>query len=88
MGGWRSGQIVYRARFAGYLSKDVAAADDWRPTKTNTLDEIVQAHRNAKAAQRLLKRLLHKQGCRPRPMITDKLGSYAAARGVNAPGSS
>jgi transposase-like protein len=32
------------------------------------------------AAMRLLKRLLKKQGCPPRRMITDKLGSYAAAR--------
>ncbi len=44
------------------------------------LDEIVQARRNTKAAKRLLKRLLKKQGCPPRRMITDKLGSYAAAR--------
>ncbi|MEZ0168780.1 IS6 family transposase [Microvirga sp. TS319] len=44
------------------------------------LDEIVQMHRNTKAAMRLLKRLLKKQGCPPRRMMTDKLGSYAAAR--------
>jgi putative transposase len=44
------------------------------------LDEIVQSRRNTKAAERLLKRLLRKQGCPPRRMITDKLGSYAAAR--------
>ena len=44
------------------------------------LDEIVQSRRNTKAARRLLKRLLTKQGCAPRCMITDKLGSYAAAR--------
>jgi putative transposase len=31
-------------------------------------------------AKRLLKRLLKKQGCPPQRMITDKLGSYAAAR--------
>ena len=36
--------------------------------------------RDTKAAKRLLKRLLKKQGCPPRRMITDKLGSYAAAR--------
>ena len=36
--------------------------------------------RDTKAAKRLLKRLLRKQGCPPRRMITDKLGSYAAAR--------
>jgi putative transposase len=44
------------------------------------LDEIVQTRRDTKAAKRLLKRLLKKQGCPPRRMITDKLGSYAAAR--------
>ncbi len=44
------------------------------------LDEIVQTHRDTKAAKRLLKRLLKKQGCPPRRMITDKLGSYAAAQ--------
>jgi putative transposase len=44
------------------------------------LDEIVQTHRNSKAAKRLLRRLLKKQGYPPRRMITDKLGSYAAAR--------
>jgi putative transposase len=40
------------------------------------LNEIVQTRRDTKAAKRLLK----KQGCPPRRMITDKLGSYAAAR--------
>jgi len=38
-------------------------------------DEIVQPRRNTKAARRLLKRLLTKQGCAPRCVITDKLGS-------------
>jgi transposase-like protein len=44
------------------------------------LDEIVQTRRDAEAAKRLLTRLLKKQGWPPRRMITDKLGSYAAAR--------
>jgi len=44
------------------------------------LDEIVQTGRDTKAAKRLLTRLLKKQGWPPRRMITDKLGSYAAAR--------
>jgi putative transposase len=44
------------------------------------LDEIVQSRRDTKAAKRLLIRLLKKQGGPPRRMITDKLGSYAAAR--------
>jgi putative transposase len=44
------------------------------------LDEIVQTRRNTKAAKCLLRRLLKKQGCPPRRLITDKLSSYAAAR--------
>jgi putative transposase len=44
------------------------------------LDEIVQSRRDTKAAKRLLKRLLRKQGRPPKRLITDKLGSYAAAR--------
>jgi putative transposase len=54
----------------------------WRAVDQDgyVLDEIVQTRRGTKAAKRLLKRLLRKQGCPPRRMITDKLGSYAAAR--------
>ena len=54
----------------------------WRAVDQDgyVLDEIVQTRRDTKAAKRLLKRLLRKQGCPPRRMITDKLGSYAAAR--------
>jgi putative transposase len=49
----------------------------WRAVDQDgyVLDEIVQARRNTKAAERLLMRLLKKQGCPPRRMITDKLGS-------------
>jgi putative transposase len=54
----------------------------WRAVDQDgyVLDEIVQTRRNTKAAKRLLTRLLKKQGGPPRRMITDKLGSYAAAR--------
>ena len=54
----------------------------WRAVDQDgcVLDEIVQTQRDTKAAKRLLRRLLKKQCCRPRRMITDKLGSYAAAR--------
>jgi len=54
----------------------------WRAVDQDgyVLDEIVQTRRDTKAAKRLLKRLLKKQGCLPRRMITDKLGSYTAAR--------
>jgi putative transposase len=53
----------------------------WRAVDQDgyVLDEILQTRRDTKAAKRLLKRLLKKQGCPPRRMITDKLGSYAAA---------
>jgi len=54
----------------------------WRAVDQDgyVLDEIVQTRRDTKAAKRLLKRLLKKQGRPPRRMITDKLGSYAAAQ--------
>jgi putative transposase len=54
----------------------------WRAVDQDgyVLDEIVQSRRDTKAAKRLLKRLLKKQGGPPRRIVTDKLGSYAAAR--------
>ncbi len=54
----------------------------WRAVDQDgyVLDEIVQTRRDTTAAKRLLKRLLKKQGGPPRRMITDKLGSYAAAQ--------
>jgi putative transposase len=53
----------------------------WRAVEQDgyVLDEIVQSRRDTKAAKRLLKRLLKKQGCPPRRRVTDKFGSYAAA---------
>jgi putative transposase len=44
------------------------------------LDILVQSRRNTKAAKRLLRKLLKKQGVAPRVIITDKLASYAAAK--------
>lgn len=54
----------------------------WRAVDQDgyVLDEIVQNRRNAKAAKRLLTRLLKKQGLAPKRMITDKLRSYGAAK--------
>src|SRR5688500_15510876 len=54
----------------------------WRAVDQDgyVLDEVLQTRRNTTAAKRLLRRLLRKQGGPPRRMITDKLGSYAAAR--------
>ena len=54
----------------------------WRAVDQDgyVLDEIVQTRRDTKAATRLLARLLKKQGVEPKRLVTDKLGSYAAAR--------
>src|ERR687891_1188682 len=60
----------------------------WRAVDQHglVLDILVQSRRNAKAAKRLLRKLLRKQGMAPRVMITDKLASYAAAKRVVMPG--
>jgi putative transposase len=60
----------------------------WRAVDQNgiVLDILVQSRRNAKAAKRLLRKLLKKRGIAPRVLITDKLGSYAAAKRVVMPG--
>jgi putative transposase len=44
------------------------------------LDVLVQGRRDRKAAQRLLRKLMKKHVMAPRVMVTDKLGSYGAAR--------
>jgi putative transposase len=60
----------------------------WRAVDQHgsVFDILVQSRRNAKAAKRLLRKLLKKQGTAPRVMITDKLASYAAAKRVVMPG--
>ena len=54
----------------------------WRAVDQDgyVLDEIVQRRRDTKAAKRLLKRLLEKQGVAPKRIITDKLASNGAAK--------
>ncbi|WP_414475324.1 IS6 family transposase [Microvirga sp. M2] len=54
----------------------------WRAVDQDgyVLDEIVQNHRNTKAAKRLLARLMKKQGMVPERIVTDKPPSYGAAR--------
>src|SRR5215216_6750281 len=44
------------------------------------LDVLVQSRRDKRAAERLLRKLLKRQCRAPRVMITDKLGSYGAAK--------
>ncbi len=43
------------------------------------LDFLVQTRRNAKAAKKLMKKLLKKYGFAPSRIVTDKLASYPAA---------
>ena len=43
------------------------------------LDMLVQRRRNKRAALRLLRKLLRKQGVAPKLVVTDKLRSYGAA---------
>jgi putative transposase len=50
------------------------------------LDILIQSRRNKAAAGRLLRKLVRKQMRTPRVMITDKLGSYAAAKREIMPG--
>ena len=60
----------------------------WRAVDQHgvVLDILVQSRRNAKAAKRLLRKLLKKQGMAPRVMVTDKPASYGAAKREIMPG--
>ena len=53
----------------------------WRAVDEDgdVLDILVQSRRNRRAAVRFFLKLLKRQGCVPRRLITDKLGSYPAA---------
>ncbi len=50
------------------------------------LDGLVQSRRDKRAAKRLLRKLLKRQGRTPRVMVTDKLASYPAAKKDLMPG--
>src|SRR6267154_2230276 len=54
----------------------------WRAVDQDglVLDALVQSRRDRRAAERLLRKLIHKQARTPRVLVTDKLGSYGAAR--------
>ena len=60
----------------------------WRAVDQDgfVLEALVQSRRDKKAAKRLLRKLLKKQGRAPRVMVTDKLKSYAAAKKEIMPG--
>jgi putative transposase len=59
----------------------------WRAVDQDgyVLDEIVQKRRDKCAAARLLRRLLRQQGRGPKRIVTDKLGSYSAAKAALMP---
>jgi transposase-like protein len=54
----------------------------WRAVDSEgeVLDLLVQPKRDTAAALRLMRKLLKKQGYAPDELVTDKLGSYGAAR--------
>ena len=60
----------------------------WRAVDQHgrVLAVLVQSRRDKRAAKRLLRKLLKKQGRPPRVLITDKLASYPAARRELLPG--
>ena len=60
----------------------------WRAVDQDgsVLDILVQSRRDKRAAKRLLRKLLKKQGRPPRVMVTDKLASYPAAKKELMPG--
>ena len=54
----------------------------WRAVDSEgeVLDLLVQSKRDTRAALRLLRKLLRKQGYVPDELVTDKLGSYGSTR--------
>src|ERR687890_597409 len=60
----------------------------WRAVDQDgvVLDVLVQSRRDKRAAKRLLRKLLKRQGRAPRVMVTDKLASYPAAKKELMPG--
>jgi putative transposase len=60
----------------------------WRAVdqEGNVLDILVQSRRNSKAAKRFFRKLLKGLRYAPRVLVTDKLGSYGAAKREVMPG--
>ena len=68
----------------------IAGVQHWRRRAVDhsgmVLDVLVQGRRDQRAAKRLLRKLLKRQCRAPRVMVTDKLGSYDAAKKALMPG--
>jgi transposase-like protein len=80
--GWSLRRIDNEQTMESVRSRDWRAVDQ----ESFVLDVLVQSRRNAKAARRLMRKLLKGQGRAPRVMITDKLASYAVAGRETMPG--
>ena len=48
-------------------------------SEREVLDLLVRPRRDTKAALKLMRKLLRKQGYAPEELVTDKLGSYGTA---------
>ena len=72
-GRWHLDEMV--VRIAGKRHWLWRAVDD----EGEVLDILVQSRRDTKAAVRLLRKLIRKQGFAPELLVTDRLGSYGAA---------
>ena len=59
----------------------------WRAVDEDgdVIDILVQSRRNRRAAVRFFRKLLKRQGCVPRQLVTDKLPSYPAAQRMVMP---
>src|SRR6266478_4350993 len=70
---WQLDEMV--ARIAGKRMYLWRAVDH----EGEVLDMLVQSRRDSRAALRLMRKLLRKQGFAPKLLVTDKLRSYASA---------
>ena len=71
---WHLNEVFIRIRGERYYL--------WRAVDQggDVLDILVMHRRDARAAKRFFRKLLNGQGGSPWQLVTDKLGSYAAAR--------
>ncbi len=73
-GRWHLDEMV--VKIAGKRHWLWRAVDD----EGEVLDILVQARRDTRAAVRLMRKLIKKQGFAPEVLVTDRLGSYGAAK--------
>jgi putative transposase len=71
-----------------YLKIDGRNQYLWRAVDQDgeVIDILVQSHRDARAAERLFRKILRVEGTLPRRVITDRLGSYGVAMKRLMPG--